>query len=361
MKKALFFLVALLLTFSVNAQITVNQNDFASVGTVLTLSDDTLPGSLVLGNAGPNQTWDFSAIHNHYSYVYSFVDITASPFASTFPNANLAIDISGQGFFFYMNSSPTALSAVGQSGDFLGTGNDISISLNPPDVIMEFPSTYLSSFTSNMAYDEKIYYNQLISGYQVDSVRSKSVTHKTSVIDAWGNVTTPEGTFACIRQKTRNEVTDTTWGLINTGTITMWIEFETDFQIEDVYSWYANGLGMPLVEITYDTTTNTGIIASWLQTNLTYRQDEYFTETINSEAINVYPNPVQDYFYIRGIEDYQSCSVIVYDALGRIIEQQEFRNNEELKFNSKKLQNGIYFIKIKTDNSLQIGLKFIKN
>lgn len=357
MKKTFILFVMLTCAYCAQAQITITQNDFAATGTIITMTDDTLPATLTLGTSGPNQTWDFSALNSHLSYQYHFVNPASAPFAPTFPTANLVIDVTGSGYFYYLNNTTSALMAVGQSGDFLDNGNPMAIRLNPPDKILEFPATYQSTFSNTMSYDETIYYNMVVSGYQIDSVRMKSVQQKNSVIDAWGSLTTPEGSFPCIRQKTSNATTDTSWGLVNIGGNTMWVEFDNGFKIEDIYSWYANGVGMPLVEITYDTTNNTAIEASWVMTNLTYDENDQALLQNKNNTLQIFPNPAGDIISLTGIKDTKNSVVVIYNALGQEVIRVEYADKG---ISVNNLKYGVYTVDILKGNKRLGSNKFIK-
>jgi len=344
MKKIFLFCVILACAGFAQAQITISQNDFATTGTIITMTDDTMPAALVLGAAGPNQTWDFSTLNNHLSYQYHFVNPASAPFASTFPGANLVIDVVGSGYFYYLASSSTALTAVGQSGDFLDNGNPMAIRLNPPDKILEFPSTYQSMYSNIMSYDETIYYNMVVSGYQIDSVRMKSIQQKNSLIDAWGTMTTPEGSFPCIRQKNTNAVTDSSWGLVNIGGNTMWVEFDNSYTIESTYSWYANGVGMPLVEVTYDTTNNTAIEASWVITSLTYNKNDNPLAINTDNNLQIYPNPATDVITVIGAGAFESSIIVIYNSLGQEVMRTEYSGGSPVSIPVHNLKSGIYII-----------------
>ncbi len=279
------------------AQLTITQNDFASTGTIITMTDDTLPATLTLDQAGPNQTWDFSALNNHYTYQYHFINPASAPFASTFPTANLVIDVTGSGYFYYLNNTASALTAVGQSGDFLDNGNAIAIRLNPADKILEFPATYQSTFSNTMNFDETIYYNMVVSGYQIDSVRMKSTQQKNSVIDAWGTVTTPEGAFQCIRQKTSNAMTDLT--------------DNTQAQLQN-----------------------------------------------NDNTLQIFPSPAGDIISLFGITDAENSVVIIFNALGQEIMHREY--NRDIGISVNTLKKGVYTLDVLKGNKRLGSNKFIK-
>lgn len=358
MKKLILIIVSISIFLSLKAQISITQNDFGPIGATITLADDTLPSTtLDLGTPGTGKIWDFTMLNNHYTYQYAFVNVSASPFALDFPNANMAIQILPQNFYYYLNSGSTSFLALGQSGDFLGIGTDLAIHLDPADKIMEFPATYLSTFNANSMIDETYYYGQSVSGFMVDSIRMKSVTQKSSLIDAWGTLTTTEGSFPSLREKRYEFGIDSTWGYIM-GT---WVEFGVDTTENFGYSWYANGIGMPIVEIDYDTATNKATFASWVLPSLTIT-DVQDNSSFGSQStgFDIFPNPVQNELYLQQLPVFESCVVNVYDLTGRCLIQKTFNNNNSVFIKTADLSSGVYMIEVSTDGVRQETMKFVK-
>jgi len=63
MKTKLFTIALALASMNISAQVTVTDTDLMTVGDIIYEAYDTVPApSISLGNAGPNQTWDFSAL-----------------------------------------------------------------------------------------------------------------------------------------------------------------------------------------------------------------------------------------------------------------------------------------------------------
>lgn len=73
---------------------------------------------------------------------------------------------------------------------------------------------------------------------------------------------------------------------------------------------------------------------------------------VNAVMVQIYPNPVQNYLYIRS--DRQENEIQILDLKGRIIFSKRIEN-EKLDVNT--LPNGIYYLRIKDTDQL---LKFIK-
>jgi len=66
-------------------------------------------------------------------------------------------------------------------------------------------------------------------------------------------------------------------------------------------------------------------------------------------TISVYPNPAQEYFEIKGLEQLEIENITLFDALGREVMKVDI--NPSL-VNSSSLENGLYFLQIKTKEYL---------
>lgn len=78
------------------------------------------------------------------------------------------------------------------------------------------------------------------------------------------------------------------------------------------------------------------------------------TQSFNSIGIDIYPNPVQDYLNISGIESFDKLEII--NSTGQVImKTSEYSKSLDLKF----LNNGVYFISIYTDGN-KYSSKFVK-
>ena len=56
----------------------------------------------------------------------------------------------------------------------------------------------------------------------------------------------------------------------------------------------------------------------------------------------IYPNPVKDYFYISGLDEYSFIDVNIYNIAGRKILEQKNHNKDAIHV--EHLENGIYFV-----------------
>ncbi len=76
-----------------------------------------------------------------------------------------------------------------------------------------------------------------------------------------------------------------------------------------------------------------------------------------SNNIDIYPNPANDFIFIRNSENIKSISIS--DISGKIISENEYKNSNEISIDISKMAKGIYFIKL-TDNKNIFTKKIIK-
>lgn len=227
MSKARFFWLAAFLSVAQlsTAQITLTSAHMP-VGGLTFVTDQVDPAyeaNLNLGNAGPNQTWDFSAAPTlDFPQSQYYLAPSATPFAASFPTANLAFtdELSDTADYNYLLVNNTGVVQQGISG---GTG---TLNLNPAFKIFQLPFTYQNNFTGTSQ----------ASG--TSEGLTVSGTYSTSVVaDAYGTVTTQLGTFPCLRVKRISELNLT-------------VLFFSVIQKDTAYEWWTTQYKAPV--FTYD-------------------------------------------------------------------------------------------------------------
>jgi len=251
MKKILLSLFCL--TFAAlqgNTQITITQADYGIIGDTIVMIYDTAAPALPVGGTG-NQTWDYSTLEIDYYDTLFFVDPLSTPPAPFFPGSNLAIEYDSliQPFaWLYLKSSPTELNADGFYGDPTNgiIGMNFPFDFSRDQKIIDFPSNYLDTFTDTALVDTVM----VDPTGNVDSVRFKHIVYTTSIIDAWGDITTPADTFTCIRQYKLETTVDSAWGKLNP--FPLWTLYLDNSNTAYKYCWIANGEDYPVVEAEAD-------------------------------------------------------------------------------------------------------------
>ncbi len=83
-------------------------------------------------------------------------------------------------------------------------------------------------------------------------------------------------------------------------------------------------------------------------------------EISESNKIVVAPNPATNFTTVTLAEIAGNTSITLYDALGRITGQFNFKNERKLQIPISNLESGTYFLKIKTENSTQTKKLIVK-
>ena len=81
----------------------------------------------------------------------------------------------------------------------------------------------------------------------------------------------------------------------------------------------------------------------------------------NFNKINIYPNPTKDIIYISDFSQ-QNYELSIYDFNGILLKKYNSNSLNQIQFiDLKALENGIYLLKIKDENNINIVKKIIKN
>lgn len=286
MKTKLFLVLSIagFISSHLSAQISIDSTDMPSIGdTIILASDTTAPAGLMIGGAG-SQTWDFSSIQVDNLDTMLFVDPASTTFAADFPNSNLTVEGIQPNIFQTLSSS--ALIIDGNAGDDpFGAGATISASFIPAQKLLDLPSTDGSIFSDTTGFDQTIETASLgLPVPNVDSIRLVHYAWPTSIIDAYGDVTTPAGTFTTIRQLYTEPAVDSIFAycsdLAGCNVFIAVLPFGWSFvpsaltealvgisnpgiDTSYTYKWWAKGEDVPVAEVETDGPGGTALSAKY--------------------------------------------------------------------------------------------------
>ena len=215
MKQALLIIFYIFTISSfLSAQISLESTDYFPVAgdSLLTrFSIDT--DGFSISPAGGDQTWDFSNVGSGTPRTRIIESIDAAPNPEAFPSADLYIAQQGGGNGFYQSTSE-AFSLIGFDGqDPIGQGIEVETPFSPPYVerwgtLNFFDLHNLNSALTVTTATDDIPGN-IFDGLPVtpDSIRVRVQISRIDLVDAWGSVTIPGGTFDVLREK-RTETRD---------------------------------------------------------------------------------------------------------------------------------------------------------
>ncbi len=241
-------------SYNVNAQITINNSHFIQIGSKVYQVTDTVPANANIGPSGANQSWTFTNLNLHTFDSIEAVNPSSTPSGSQFPNSNIALVQQGS-TYIYLNNSSTELNIVGVTIPAF----NVVLPYSNPEKIMVYPSTYQTTYSDTSVASTTFPGAALQLPF--DSIRVKQVKHRNGMVDAYGSLTTDEGTFNnTLRFNDTIVQSDTVWGKIG---FFPWQELFTQQTTIYETSWLTDdaNYGYPLLQITND---GTGAEVKWL-------------------------------------------------------------------------------------------------
>lgn len=374
--KKLLFLPFLMAAGFAQAQISLTQSDFASVGdTVFLATDISITGTNVGTASASAQTWNFTSFGIDGFDTLLFVNPAAAPGGNAaYPTANVAL-ITGQTATFF-NKTAASVQVLGNGGAAGGFG--FSAPFNPPYNILNFPTTQGSSITATTGFDVTEYigidttvnFPPFVSNLhvQVDSIRFNRASDIAVTFDAHGTVNLPVGTFQALRAYNEQTNNDTVYAfmggpvdiaVLNIHLVAGWnvITAEmaanlsllapnlfggqtTGITTSRSYDWYANGVGYRMVSIELDTA------AGHAPKRVQYLSDPVFLSITNAEllpAAFVYPNPTAEFVTMSGINSDMKGEITIVDMTGKVVMNTRYAGQNQISVAG--LSSGTYFFR----------------
>jgi PKD repeat protein len=276
MKKITLALFTIISFFS-QAQTTYLSTDYAAQNESFIVSTATAPGlALDYVQTGPNFNWDYSSLapssqetllyqnpntagyKTIWCFFNGFIINCNTQFNNNFNLATKLTDglvIQGMGLtnvIDHLKLTSTSLEdrMIGSSITFNGTTVPFVASYQTPDVLYQFPMNYNDNYTNNSAL------NLDLTALGVPIVYN-STGSRTNLVEGWGSLTTPFGTFPnVLKMKTTfvNNINVTVQGTptpITRTTIS--------------YKWFDPAHGIPVLQVDGEVVAN-----QWVPATVTY-------------------------------------------------------------------------------------------
>jgi len=350
MKKT-FLSFVMLTSFGIynsQGQITINSSNVVDVGDDVQIASDTLGIGITLGASGANQTWDFSTVSEHELDTLYFQDPASLAGNGNFSSSNMGmIDTSEDSVYFFLTKNSSILRIDGSYAIQDGTG----ITFPYESMLITFPSTMGTSYNESW---NGILLNIFIGQLGIDSLKVTRGSETSSTIDGWGDVTTPLGTFASLRQITQENSIDTTWiyqagswGIIDATTATVLEVDPISYDTTRNASWWSNdpSTKFPIIQINYEADGSINS-ADWLKaTPNPLGIDQPFAE---EKEVLLYPNPAQNNITIA-TKLINNSQIKIYDVTGKLVASEQF-NKASITLSVSNFNNGLYFYNINDVN-----------
>lgn len=328
---AFCIIIILMITASLMGQTVITHSSHAPFigygSTHMYIEEMGNPIDIEPGPAGANQTWDFSDYIGTEEEQLNFIDPEDTPFADSIASSDINLAISSEledeaGYaFMHINSSAFMLKAFG----IMDEGEPMAYAIfDPSPMIMTFPFAYGDSYDTE--------------GEMEISMEEMTMVQKswsTSEADAWGNITTPHGSYTNVL-RVKTTTIDSTFMYFSGNLV-----FEDGYVSID-YGWYSGNHRTPVFEINGDYDDE---FIPWYVSYLT-------GETVGIEeklqvSLNVYPIPASSQVSIDIPEIKRGLTIRMSDLAGRIVyESPVLANIGKFQFDVSGFAEGMYFIQL---------------
>jgi hypothetical protein len=326
---------------SVNAQITVNRQDFPSIGYLVVNAVDEVT-IIDPGQPGANQVWDFSNLVPTTVDSTYYLSPEGLPGYQDYPQANIATNhnpgsFPGGGYNVnFWNYSDQGLKAIADETlvNLFGTFYfAFHLSYTPPTNQVTFPFTYGSTNVQDFVMD------------WITAVRNDGVTTDSSLVrsygnidclaDAYGTMILPDGNFPVLRVRE-------TWSSVDSSYI--WESGTWKYDSDTVsnwtqYRWYANDFG----EVGFYSEN------SAKANGFTFFRSETLVgvdDPVKQQEFTICPNPASSTVRIVCAKPIEKVEIL--DNSGRIVMQ----SGNKSTLNISGLNPGMYFIRIISGNEI---------
>ena len=359
--KLLLLLAAAIPTITLS-QIAITETDFSDGGDTALVSLATDPG-IDYASTGTNFTWDFSNLTHDSQEIKEYFEISDASFLANFTfgtfaavdykatnfASSTAIPLDQIGGFLPVNISDVVLFSKNNSSAITSVGYGVTVEGTEvpfkSDTIetryelpLNYGDTYTSSGYSNL--DMNPIYNGIWRQHR----------QRSSVVDGWGAITTPFGTFDALRIDHAISESDSIY--IDAFGAGFWVELPIPDSHD--YEWWTNGQKEPILKITVS-----NILGAETVTSIEYRDIYRGADVGVSEKdlnIAVYPNPTIDELFIEGMKIGATYSIV--DANGQVVKSGTC-SNEKTVLSVSELAQGAYQVIVISNDSLSTKL-FIK-
>lgn len=339
------FAISLFISTHVISQVTItsadlpmaNQNYNQVQASPLELADPAL-------SAGMDVIWDYSNLESLNTNVLSFIPVSATPFlyqflfnqanhASAGEDLEIGDMLSFTDVYNYFDNDASGYFDLGFGSSF--NGFPLLGQRNPTDRIFQLPLEF-----GNEPDENDSYYQIVIPA--LATIRNWQ--NRLNIIDGWGTVTTPTGTFEALRVRSVLNIVDS-----------IQITFEDQEIIQGFtrpetteYRWLAPGMGVPVLQI------NT---VGEQVTQITYRGENSTigVNELNEEFISIFPNPASDFVQVVMPENVVPISVRLIDTAGKVEVAEFINSGNQVLVNTSKMPAGLYQIQLVTTERMFTG------
>ena len=318
-------------------QITLESTDMTVIGDEILRYVDTIP-VYGPGNAGANQTWDFSNAQNDTLNNTSVVTVASTPYSSTFGSSDYSMTNDNLSFL-YFNHNAGIMNTTGAAGDLLGTGEIIEAPFTDYLTLHQFPRTFMSTFDDTYAFEAEADG----AAFNVHRIRLDHSGHVFDTTDAYGTLITPTGTYQALRVKSVDFTTDVIEVQLSEF-IPIWTNFATVVDTSVSYSWHAKEEMLAIAEMSFDSIGNP---SRFVYSTVAPVSSVGIVNEKSQADISLYPQPAQNEFFVNGLNLAANYYAEIYSMDGRLVKRERLFSN---RISTSELPCGVYLLRLESQN-----------
>lgn len=351
-------LIILATSLSLAAQITVTNASFPAIGDTLRIATDNSPAGIAISPPGGSQTWDFTSLESGFLRTIPIRAASEGQNPTAFPTATIVTPANQNGENYY-RVTPTAYELVGfAGGDPLNFGINVVTPFNPVLVERRAPVNFFDINQTNAnllaAFDADDLPPALLALFpiQPDSIRLRVAISRVDVVDGWGTLSIPGGTYEVLRER-RTQYTDTRIDV--KISILPWTDVTALIPLPGAglgrdtaltYNFFSNAAKEPIAIITADHETGEVLFAQFKYNGPLSNADDIAAQ---QATVRFYPNPASDFLQVEWAnmprDRYQ---ITLFNALGQTVLRRSFDadGNTTLPLDISALRAGIHAFRV---------------
>lgn len=354
-KYLLAIVVLFFTTYQLTAQISIVSNDMPSPNDIVHTSIGLNLNFIDYQETSENYIWNFSQLTPISQTADTFVGLMDVPLIYSiffFGSSNLVNEKSNNipipnfpitDSYTFFNNTDNYFGVAGEG--FTLSGIPIPLKFGSPDKLYEFPLNFGNTSNSYARY----------------SIGLPGVGHiekeisRANIVDGWGTLITPYGTFEVLRLK--SEVVE--FDSIYIDSLGIGLPINREYT---EYSWLGKGQKIPLLQIS---SGMGGLIVTYVDSVRLVPSDVANNLYNEIDRVEIFPVPSHDLINISfKLKSASNIKIIIYNSAGKSVAAKRFLNQMPGEINIKLsamefgLPSGIYLLKINSDNQ-QITKKLI--
>ncbi len=371
MKKIILCFCLLMGILTAKAQTTITNSIFLAAGdTLLRSITANTAGVTITPPASNAQNWNMSFLTTDVTLLDSVRFASAGVSFNSFPNTEIILPVAGFGQG-YVDVDASAMTMVGASIDLMGLTfvspfvNTQTLQTAPLSYGTSLNDTHSLRFATHVDSVQglRMLIDQLGLPVSPDSIRLNINGTSELIVDAFGDLTLFDSTYAVLRQKVE---------VINATTIEAYVAaFGSGFWL-DVTSTIAGQLPIPLNDTTFrydflrEGTKIPVVRINMDGTGTSIRDIEFkgynentAVKPLELKEIAVFPNPANEVISISTTEINETFNLQIVDAMGRVIYKATKLNDSNVQIDVRELPVGNFVLLLNSEKGKLLAVKKI--